>query len=153
MHIWLRIIHWHSWLSLDTLLIKVSFWVGTQKGSSKRIFSSVASLCLRISGVGTGLSLRTNLLSPTVPTTAGICKWSITKTRLNNIDPLKPNFDIVKLGFTGVYIIFIILLKHRLWVDLTRTHNLCFEQKNMKNMRIFIWKFSYFGCKIFNIFE
>ena len=32
----------------------------------------------------------------------------ITKTCLYNIDPLKPHFYIVKLGFTGVYIIFII---------------------------------------------
>ena len=40
----------------------------------------------------------------------------ITKTRLYNFDPLKPNFYIVKLGFTGVYIIFLISAqKHRLW--------------------------------------
>ena len=32
----------------------------------------------------------------------------ITKTCLYNIDPLKPHFYIVKLGFTGVYIIFLI---------------------------------------------
>ena len=36
----------------------------------------------------------------------------ITKTRLYNFDPLKPHFYIVKLGFTGVYIIFITLLKN-----------------------------------------
>ena len=35
----------------------------------------------------------------------------ITKTRLYNFDPLKPHFYIVKLGFTGVYIIFIISAK------------------------------------------
>ena len=39
------------------------------------------------------------------------------KTRLYNFDPLKPHFYIVKLGFTGVYIIFLISAqKHRLWV-------------------------------------
>ena len=32
-----------------------------------------------------------------------------TKTRLYNFDPLKPHFYIVKLGFTGVYIIFLII--------------------------------------------
>ena len=32
----------------------------------------------------------------------------ITKTRLYNFDPLKPHFYIVKLGFTGVYIIFLV---------------------------------------------
>ena len=34
--------------------------------------------------------------------------WIITKTRLYNVDPLKPHFYWVKLGFTGVYIIFLI---------------------------------------------
>ena len=34
--------------------------------------------------------------------------FSITKTCLYNFDPLKPHFYIVKLGFTGVYIIFLI---------------------------------------------
>ena len=51
--------------------------------------------------------------------------------------PLKPHFYIVKLGFTEVYIIFLISAqKHKLWVlvrtaeaVLTSTHNLCFEQK------------------------
>ena len=36
----------------------------------------------------------------------------ITKTCLYNVDPLKPQFYIVKLGFTGVYIIFLILLEY-----------------------------------------
>ena len=34
--------------------------------------------------------------------------YVITKTCLYNFDPLKPHFYIVKLGFTGVYIIFVI---------------------------------------------
>ena len=36
----------------------------------------------------------------------------ITKTYLYNFDPLKPHFYIVKLGFIGVYIIFLFLLKN-----------------------------------------
>ena len=41
----------------------------------------------------------------------------ITKIYLYNFDPLKPHFHIVKLGFTGVYIIFLVSVqKHRLWV-------------------------------------
>ena len=32
----------------------------------------------------------------------------ITKTYLYNFDPLKPHFYIVKVGFTGVYIIWLI---------------------------------------------
>ena len=35
-------------------------------------------------------------------------KAIITKTHLCNFDPLKPHFYIIKLGFTGVYIIFLI---------------------------------------------
>ena len=49
------------------------------------------------------------------------CLTIITNTCLYNFDPLKPHFYIVKLGFTGVYIIFLISAqKHRLWV-LVRT--------------------------------
>ena len=41
----------------------------------------------------------------------------ITKTNLYNFDLLKPHFYIVKLGFTGIYIIFLFSAKkHRLWV-------------------------------------
>ena len=44
----------------------------------------------------------------------------ITKTCLYNFDPLKPHF-LVKLGYTGIYIIFLISAqKHRLRV-LVRT--------------------------------
>ena len=80
----------------------------------------------------------------------------ITKTCLYNFDPLKPHFYIVKLGFTGVYIIFLIFAqKHRLWAlvrtvvgtcsnrlgeaGLTSTHNSCFEQK-YENIRVFYTK-------------
>ena len=45
----------------------------------------------------------------------------ITKTYLYNFDPLKPHFYILNLGFTGIYIIFLISAqKHILWV-LVRT--------------------------------
>ena len=41
----------------------------------------------------------------------------IMKTYLYNFDPLKPHFFIIKLGFTGVYITFLISAqKHTLWV-------------------------------------
>ena len=77
---------------------------------------------------------------------------SITKTCLYNFDPLKPHFDIVTLGLTGVYIIFLISAqKHRLWVlvrtisvrplgeaVLTSTHNLCFEQKYEKYQNFYL---------------
>ena len=49
---------------------------------------------------------------------------AITKTYLYNVDPLKPHFYIIKLGFTGVHIIlFISAQKYRLWV-LVRTASL-----------------------------
>ena len=44
--------------------------------------------------------------------------YYITKTCLYSFDSLKSHFYIVKLGFTGVYIIsFISAQKHRLWVS------------------------------------
>ena len=74
--------------------------------------------------------------------------------RLYNFDPIKPHFYIVKLGFTGVCIIFLILLKKincRLSLVLTSTHNLCFEQKYEKyenflseNFPFLVVKFSTF---------
>ena len=74
----------------------------------------------------------------------------ITKTYLSDFDPLKPHFYTVKLGFTGVYIIFLISAqKHRL--VLVRTASFWAE----------IWKlsaflsenFQFFGGEIFCIFE
>ena len=71
----------------------------------------------------------------------------ITKTRLYNFDPRKPHFYIVKLGFTGVYIIFLISAqKHRLWVLVRTASERRFYQvltiyvlsRNMKNIRLFI---------------
>ena len=39
-------------------------------------------------------------------------KLVITKTCLSNLEPLKHNFYIVKLGFTGVYIIILIFAQN-----------------------------------------
>ena len=100
---------------------------------------------------------------------------SITKTRLYNFDPLKPHFYIVKLGYTRVYIIFLISAqKHRLWVlvrtaaagdggggggdgeAFQRIPTIYVLSRNMKNIRfcfIFIFlvvKFSiYFNRRVF----
>ena len=52
----------------------------------------------------------------------------ITKAYRYNFEPLKPHFYIVKLGFTGVYIILFIS-----------------AERNMKNIRLFLSeKFSFF---------
>ena len=65
-------------------------------------------------------------------------KSIFTKTRLYNFYHLKSHLYIVKLGFTGIYIIFLIWLKNiDRWLSLepprraalTSTHNLCFKQK------------------------
>ena len=94
--------------------------------------------------------------------------FSITKTYLYNFDPLKPHFYIVKLGFTGVYIIFVISAQN---IDceyslnrldeavLTSTNNLCLEQKYekyqnfyMKNCHALVVKFSvYLNRRVFVI--
>ena len=56
-----------------------------------------------------------------------IC-FRITKTCLYKFDPLKPHFYIVKLGFAGVYIIFLIFAKI----------HLRFEQKYEKISEFFL---------------
>ena len=88
---------------------------------------------------------------------------NITKTCLYNFDPLKPHFYIVKLGFTGVYIIFLISdQKHRLWVlvrtasarRFLRVPTIYILSRNIKNIRNFLSEnFHYFGGEIFNMFE
>ena len=83
----------------------------------------------------------------------------ITKTYLYTFDPLKLHFYIVKLGFTGVYIMFsLFLLKIR---DcrysleppsrgvLTSTHNLCFEQKYEKYQNFYLKIFIFFWWRNF----
>ena len=77
----------------------------------------------------------------------------ITKTCLYNIDPLKPNFYVVKLGFTWVYIIFLISAqKHRLWV-LVRTALFRRDKDNLyrvatlKNVSFNLFELLFlFGC-------
>ena len=41
-----------------------------------------------------------------------LLSYAITKMCLYNVDPLKPHFYIVKLGFTGVYINFLIFAQN-----------------------------------------
>ena len=85
-----------------------------------------------------------------------------TKTRLYNFDPLKPHFYIVKLGFTGVHIIFLIYAKkHRLWYSLEPPRRggsneylqSIFWAEIWKILEFFIWKLLDFDGEIFNIFE
>ena len=71
----------------------------------------------------------------------------ITKTYLYNVDPLKPHFYIVKVGFTGVYIIFLISAQNidcgysleppRRGGSYEYPQSL-FLSRNKKNIRIFI---------------
>ena len=94
----------------------------------------------------------------------------ITKTRLYNFDPLKPHFYIVKLGFTGLYIIFLISAQN---IDCEYSleppsrggsneyHNLCFVQKYEKypsflseNFQFLEMKFSvYLNRRFFVMFK
>ena len=69
----------------------------------------------------------------------------ITKTYLYNFDPLKPHFYTVKLGFTGVYIIFLISAQN---IDCgyslepprrggSNEYPQSVLSRNMKNIRVF----------------
>ena len=84
----------------------------------------------------------------------------ITKTDLYSLYPLKPHLYIVKLGFTGVYIIFLFLLKNidcGYSLELPRRGSSNYPQSMFwaeirKMLAFFICKFSIFGVKFFNIF-
>ena len=68
----------------------------------------------------------------------------ITKACLYNVDPLKPHFYIVKLGFTGVHIIFLISAQNNVYV----------LSRNIKKYQKFLSEnFTIFGGKTFSIFE
>ena len=89
----------------------------------------------------------------------------IMKTRLYNFDPRKPLFYIVKLGFTGVYIIFLISAQNMdCGYSLERPRlarqggsneypQSMFWAQIWKISEFFIWNFSVFGGEIFYIFE
>ena len=91
-----------------------------------------------------------------------IINYIIMKTCLYSFDPLKPNFYRVKLGFTGVYIIFLISAqKHRLcvcirtasprWFQLVPT---MFWAKILKKIRVFLSEnFQLFWAGIWRISE
>ena len=80
----------------------------------------------------------------------------ITKTYLYNFDQFKPHFYIVKLGFTGVYIIFLISAqKHRLWYSLEPPHRggskeylqSMFWTEIRKISEFFVWFFPFLVVK------
>ena len=87
---------------------------------------------------------------------------AITKTCLFNFDPIKPHFYVVKLGFTGVHIIFLISAQNidcRYSLESPRRGDSNEYPQSMfwaeiwKISELFIWKFSFFSAKIFSIFE
>ena len=90
------------------------------------------------------------------------CRLFITKTCLYNFDPLKPLFYIIKMGFTGVYIIFLISTQniycgYSLEPPRRGGSNVypqyMFWAEIWKISEFFIWKFSFFDRKIFSTFE
>ena len=88
--------------------------------------------------------------------------FHITKTGLYDFDALKPHFYIVKLGFTGVYIIFLISAKN---IDCgyslepprrggsNEYPQSMFWAEIWKISTFFNWKLSIFGGEVFFIFE
>ena len=113
----------------------------------------------------------TNILCKTIPRATSVADnrltisaviHYITKTYLYNFDPLKPHFYIVKLGFTGVYIIFLISAQNtdcEYSLEPPRRGGSNEYPQSMfcaeiwKISEFFIWKFSVFGGEIFYIFE
>ena len=75
----------------------------------------------------------------------------ITKTYLYHFDPLKPHFYIVKLGFTGVHIIFLIsALKHRFGYSLKPPRRGGSNEYPQSMFWAEIWKISAFFSENFH---
>ena len=85
----------------------------------------------------------------------------ITKMYLYNFDPLKPHFYIVKLGFTGVYIIFLISaqnidcgysLEPPRWGSSNKYPQSMFWAQIWKNIRIFLSENFHFLVAKFSVY-
>ena len=132
-----------------------SGWVSQRKASERTlglVHSAKIQVILRVRSVWSESSL----------CAVSIANDAIAQTWLYNFVPLKPLFYVVKLGFTGVCIIFIISAqKHRLWYSLEPPRRggsneypqSMFWAEIWKMSEFFIGKFSFFGRKIFNIFK
>ena len=123
--------YWNDWQffncpeksELPTILLK--YRLSRHKNSGSDILSCIGAvkrtLCLE-----SNAEIYFTLFMIPIPSFRRLAVISvfrfITKTHLYKFDPLKPHFYIVKLGFTGVYIIFLIsaqrhrLLILRLWI-------------------------------------
>ena len=78
---------------------------------------------------------------------------NITKTCLYNVDPLKPHFYIAKLGFTGVYIIFLISAQNIGWGYSLEPPRRGGSNEYPRSMFLAeIWKISYFFIWKFSLF-
>ena len=78
----------------------------------------------------------------------------ITKTYLYNFDPFKPHFYIVKLGFTGVYVIFLISAqKHRLWVLEVSRNMKKISEFLSENFQFLVMKFSIYLNRLVFVME
>ena len=82
------------------------------------------------------------------------------KTYLHNFDPLKPHFYIVKLGFTGVYIIFLISVQNidcgylleLLGQGNSNEYPQSVLSRNMTNIRIFLSENFHFLVVKFSVY-
>ena len=91
----------------------LSVLLGTLAGDTRLLFLKTRERCIRLALQSAlwQMAMQRYVAKKKKP------KKTPTKTCLYNSDPLQPHFYIVKLGFTGVYIIFLIFgQKHRLWV-------------------------------------
>ena len=127
--------------AMQTVKAQISLCIHTEFGqdiSCPTIYTTIA-IIMSAENEDTGQTVHTHRLRwvIVIPFRQGHF-FHITKTCLYKFDPLKPHFYIVKLGFTGVYIIFHISAQS---IDCGHSlepprgdgsyeyHNLCFEQK------------------------
>ena len=81
-----------------------------------------------------------------------VFRFTVTKIYLYNFDPLKTHFYIVKLGFTGVYIVFFLFLLKNIGCrySLEPPRRGCSHEYPQSMFRAEIWKYQIFYQKIFS---
>ena len=122
-------------------------WLVSENGHNAQIFGNIFNNCRH-----------TDIYRQDIANEFAKCEFSVHHENMPiYFYPLKPHFYMVKLRFTGVYIIFLFLLKN---INCGYcAHNLCFEKNYEKYQNFlsenfhFFFFFFFFGGKIFNIFE
>ena len=130
--------HFPTFLLIITMFIRFMV-LETSKQGNRMLFPKYNTTCNIIFKI---TQIPRFMTSIKTINTSRVFTTFITKTLLYNFDSLKPNFHIVKLGYT---LFFLFLLKRVPTINVL-------NRNTKKKIRIIIWKFSVFGVEILHVY-